>query len=169
MRTLKLLTTFAIISFFLSSCDKETENIGLLLSYLPLETGNYWKLEHSEKIEITGTKTINNKLYYILESQDNSSYYRIENEKVYVIEANEEEAIKFDLSAEVNESWNFNPCIVTLVSKTDSVTINDQVITGPDQASEFFRMLAEGGEVSIQVRRSRGVRHRSRQINLNIE
>ena len=47
--------------------------------------------------------------------------------------------------------------------------INDQAITGPDQASEFFRTLAEGGEVSIQVRRSRGVRRRSRQINLNIE
>ena len=47
--------------------------------------------------------------------------------------------------------------------------INDQAITGPDQASEFFRTLAEGGEVSIQVRRSRGVRRRSRQITLNIE
>jgi type II secretion system protein C len=47
--------------------------------------------------------------------------------------------------------------------------INDQAITGPDQAAEFFRTLAEGGEVSIQVRRSRGVRRRSRQINLNIE
>ena len=47
--------------------------------------------------------------------------------------------------------------------------LNDQAITGPDQAADFFRTLAEGGEVTIQVRRSRGVRRRSRQINLNIE
>jgi len=47
--------------------------------------------------------------------------------------------------------------------------LNDQAITSPDQASEFFRTLAQGGEVSIQVRRSRGVRRRSQMINLNIE
>jgi type II secretion system protein C len=47
--------------------------------------------------------------------------------------------------------------------------LNDQEITSPDQAAEFFRTLADGGEVSIQVRRSRGVRRRARQINLNIE
>jgi type II secretion system protein C len=47
--------------------------------------------------------------------------------------------------------------------------INEQAITGPDQAPEFFRTLAEGGEVSIQVKRSRGARRRARQINLNIE
>jgi len=47
--------------------------------------------------------------------------------------------------------------------------LNDQAITGPDQATEFFRTLAQGGEVSIQVRRSRGVRRRSQMINLNIE
>ena len=47
--------------------------------------------------------------------------------------------------------------------------LNDQEITSPDQAAEFFKTLAQGGEVSIQVSRSRGVRRRSRQINLNIE
>lgn len=47
--------------------------------------------------------------------------------------------------------------------------LNDTPITSPDQASEFFRTLAEGGEITIEVRRSRGVRRNSRQINLNIE
>jgi len=47
--------------------------------------------------------------------------------------------------------------------------LNDQAITSPDQAAEFFRTLAEGGEVTIEVSRSRGTRRRSRQINLNIE
>ena len=47
--------------------------------------------------------------------------------------------------------------------------INDTDITGPEQAADFFRTLADGGEVTIQVQRSRGVRRRPRQINLNIE
>jgi type II secretion system protein C len=47
--------------------------------------------------------------------------------------------------------------------------VNDTPITGPEQAAEFFRTLADGGEVTIQVKRSRGVRRRARQINLNIE
>jgi type II secretion system protein C len=47
--------------------------------------------------------------------------------------------------------------------------LNDQEITSPDQADDFFRTLAEGGEVTIQVSRSRGTRRRSRQINLNIQ
>jgi len=47
--------------------------------------------------------------------------------------------------------------------------LNDTPITSPDQAGEFFRTLAEGGEITIEVRRSRGVRRNSRQINLNIE
>jgi len=47
--------------------------------------------------------------------------------------------------------------------------LNDQAITSPDQAAEFFSTLAEGGQVTINVRRSKGVRRRSRQINLNIE
>jgi type II secretion system protein C len=47
--------------------------------------------------------------------------------------------------------------------------LNDQEITSPDQAAEFFKTLAQGGEVSIQVSRSRGTRRRARQINLNIQ
>ncbi len=47
--------------------------------------------------------------------------------------------------------------------------LNDQAITSPDQATDFFSTLAEGGQVTINVRRSKGVRRRSRQINLNIQ
>ncbi len=47
--------------------------------------------------------------------------------------------------------------------------LNDTVITSPDQAAGFFKTLAEGGEVTIGLRRSRGVRRKARQINLNIE
>ena len=47
--------------------------------------------------------------------------------------------------------------------------VNDEAITGPEQAAEFFQKLAEGGEMSIKARIGRGVRSRTRWFHLNIE
>jgi general secretion pathway protein C len=43
--------------------------------------------------------------------------------------------------------------------------VNDQEITSPEQAAEFFQMLAEGGQNTIKIKR----RRRNRQIKLSIE
>jgi len=47
--------------------------------------------------------------------------------------------------------------------------VKDMAITSPDQASEFFQTLAEGGEKTVKVRIGRGVRRRTRWLHLNIE
>jgi len=47
--------------------------------------------------------------------------------------------------------------------------VDDEIITGPDQAAGFFQRLKEGGDINIKVRKSRGVRRRSRSIHLKIE
>jgi general secretion pathway protein C len=47
--------------------------------------------------------------------------------------------------------------------------VNDQDITSPDQAAEFFQTLKQGGDVTIKVRKGRGVRMRGRVIHLKIE
>jgi type II secretory pathway component PulC len=52
-----------------------------------------------------------------------------------------------------------------LRSRDVIVGVNDEDITSPDQATEFFRTLGEGGEVTIKLKR----RRRTRQIKLNIE
>ena len=52
-----------------------------------------------------------------------------------------------------------------LRSRDVIVGIDDETITGPDQASDFFKRLADGGEVTIKLKR----RRRTRQIKLNIE
>jgi type II secretion system protein C len=52
-----------------------------------------------------------------------------------------------------------------LRSRDVIVGVNDQEITSPEQAVEFFQTLAEGGDVTIKIKR----RRRSRQIKLNIE
>ena len=52
-----------------------------------------------------------------------------------------------------------------LRSRDVIVGINGETIASPDQAADFFKKLADGGEVTIEFRR----RYRSRQIKLNIE
>jgi general secretion pathway protein C len=52
-----------------------------------------------------------------------------------------------------------------LRSRDVIVGIDDETITSPDQASDFFQKIAGGGEVTIKLKR----RRRTRQIKLNIE
>ena len=128
MKTLRLFIVLISVSIFLHSCDKEDEKVTLTDDYLPLEVGNYWQLDNLNKKEIVGTKLIDNKTYYLLTILNDTMYYRIENDQVFVIEQTEPPSIKFDLSAEVNDTWNFNPCIVKLISKTDTIIINNHKI-----------------------------------------
>jgi general secretion pathway protein C len=52
-----------------------------------------------------------------------------------------------------------------LRSRDVIVGVNDESITDPAQAADFFQTIAEGGEVTIKLKR----RRRTRQIHLNIE
>jgi general secretion pathway protein C len=49
------------------------------------------------------------------------------------------------------------------------IGVNDQAVTGPDQAAEFLQRLKQGGDVTIKVGKGRGVRLRGRLIHLKIE
>ena len=128
MRTIRLPIVLAYFSIYLLSCNKEDEKVTLTNDYLPLETGNYWQLDYTGKEEIVGTKLINNNTYYLLQFQNDTMYYRIENDKILVIEHVENESVKFDLTANVNDTWNYNSYLVKLTSKTDTITINNQKI-----------------------------------------
>lgn len=131
MKTLKFVAVLAGFSLCLNACHKdEIEDKELVLSdeYLPLQVGNYWQMENQGKQEITGTKEINNKMYYQLEGSSDTLYYRIDNDKVYVLNHEGQEGVKFDLSAELNETWTYNLYTVQLISKTDTVSINNKQI-----------------------------------------
>ena len=63
MRTLRLFITLMSVSIYHLSCDKEDEKVIVTNDYLPLEIGNYWKLEYTDKTEVVGIKEINDKSY----------------------------------------------------------------------------------------------------------
>jgi len=46
--------------------------------------------------------------------------------------------------------------------------VDDESITSPDEADEFFQRLAQGGDLSIKVRTGRGIGRRTRYLNLSI-
>lgn len=125
MKMIKNLPLFVISLIFIVSCEKEDNNITLTNIYLPLEVDNYWQLDYLAKREIVGTKKIGNKNYYLIQYENDTAYYRIENDKVYVIEYEDSESVKFNLSANVNDTWNYNSYKVKLISKTDTIIVNN--------------------------------------------
>lgn len=128
MRVLKLFIAVVSISISLQSCEKDEKAITLSSDYLPLEIGNYWQLDHSEKKEVVSKTILDGKDYYLLRYLNDTSYYRVENNKVYVIEHTDKESLKFNLSARVNATWNYHSQTVKLVSKTDTIVINNKKI-----------------------------------------
>ena len=110
MKIKKLYFILAACSFASISCDKN-EDIPLAKDYLPLDAGNYWQLDYSSKTEV------------------DTSYYRIEDNKIIVKEGGRDEAVKFNLSAKVNDRWNYNSSKVVLSSKTDTIRIGNALIT----------------------------------------
>ena len=125
MKLIKVLSLFVIELIFVLSCKKNDDTISLTNKYLPLEIGNYWQLDYLEKREIINTKEIGGKIYYLIQSGNDTDYYRIENDKVYVIAYDDNESVKFNLSANVNDTWNYNSYKVKLISKTDTIIVND--------------------------------------------
>jgi hypothetical protein len=121
----------ALASAGLLSCDKNDEPSTPASEYLPLKTGNYWQFEHdTAKMEVVGTQILNQKNYYLLRYHEDTTFYRIEDSRIYVMVPGQHESVKFRLDARVNGAWTCGAYVVTLMSKTDTIAINDQKIPG---------------------------------------
>jgi hypothetical protein len=125
------LILFLIISFLAVSCMKEDSAfIPLTGDYLPMQINNYWDIEHSSRITITGTRVIENKTYFEFVQDSDTTYYRNENNKIFCRRLTHPESVLFDLTAHVDETWKYQPWNetmawnITLVSTSDTVLIN---------------------------------------------
>jgi len=116
-------------SFLLAAACAKDESAYVPMSgdYLPMQAGNYWKIENTPKIAITGTKVIDDKTYFEFIQTTDTTYYRNENGKIYARHLNDGETVKFDLTANVNDTWTYSSgadWIVKMVNKTDTLLIN---------------------------------------------
>lgn len=119
---------FVLLSLWINSCEKEEVSIPLLNDYLPMEVGNYWQMEFSERMEIIKSETIDDKDYFVFVHNDDTAYFRNDNGRIQVKESIHEEAVKFDLTANENDTWIYNSCTAKLISKTDTIIIKDKEI-----------------------------------------
>lgn len=125
MKTLYILILLASTFLFAASCTKEeSANIPVSGEYLPMQVQNYWEIEHSDKIVITGTKVFDTKTYFEFIQATDTLYYRSGNNKIYCRKSTEPESVKFDLSANVDDSWKYQSWNVKMVSKTDTLLVN---------------------------------------------
>lgn len=128
MRAIRVFIAVVSISMGLQSCEKDEQRVSLSGDYLPLGIGNYWQLDYSQKKEVVSKTTIHNKEYYAIRYLDDTSYYRIENGRIYAIEYADTESLKFNVSARVNDTWKYHSQTVKLISKTDTLVINQKEI-----------------------------------------
>jgi hypothetical protein len=124
----KLLGICMIVSLFLSACKENKISLdGLDNHYLPLEVGNYWKLDKIDTRTVTETKVFDQKTYYVITTAYDTSYVRNEGDKI-VEYYKGQTSIRFDLTAKVNDTWQYRNYTVKLTSKTETITIGGQAI-----------------------------------------
>lgn len=124
MKIIKLFFAIGCVLLLFASCCKKEPIVTFTNDYMPLEVGNYWQMNHAEKQEIVGEIAIFNKNYSILKQGTFSSYWRIENDRVFESDSVGNETVIYNLAASVNSSWKSGDWIITLKSKNDTVTIN---------------------------------------------
>jgi len=120
------------------SCEKEKENnpdtkLASIkgAGYLPLEVGNYWKLSNISDKMIDKVVNIGGNDYYRLISEDTSYLRKTEDEKIFERTKSSDEVLKFDLSAEVGQTWTYkhdnldNTWYATLSSKNDTIKLDN--------------------------------------------
>lgn len=117
-----------ITCLLLNACKDEVVRLNELTNeYLPLTVGNYWNLDKFGLRKITETKVFDGKTYYAVTQSHDTSYVRNEGDKIIEYDQGKT-SVLFDLTANVNDTWQYRKYTVTLSSKTETITIDGQVI-----------------------------------------
>ena len=128
---MKKILVISLILTAMISCEKdETLKINSSENYFPLQIGNQWNFEVAGKDSIIGKTNINGIEYFEFVNDNGiSTFYRKENDLVYVKYTKEdEERLMFDLTANIDETWECAPGYVTLVNRNVTLTIGDRQI-----------------------------------------
>ena len=134
-----LVFPFLLITFFilLVSCEsKDTRDIDSKLEmltgagYFPLHEGNFWELSSLGERTIDTTIQLDGYTWYRMVSLDTVFYWSAGNGKIYKRTASTDEILKFDLNAEVGETWSYPAGSgfhwnATLQSKCETVTLDN--------------------------------------------
>jgi hypothetical protein len=126
---MKKLSALFLMILALVSCQKDPlTKIELSSDYFPLKVGNYWNYELVGKYLVKDSQLIDGKEYFeIVNDYGTSSFYVIRDNKIYVrdLSINSKEEMKFDLTAQTNDTWPYGPGSVTLADRNATITIGN--------------------------------------------
>jgi len=118
------------VTLLFSSCSKEEFHSGSS-DYFPLSTGNYWELGNRIRYEVIKEEELKGKKYFLMSMGYDSTWYRVDNEKVYAIQSRTEhldEQLMFDFTAREGDSWAFSDYTVTLQGTEEKITFQGRVV-----------------------------------------
>lgn len=146
---MKILSALFLMSLALASCQKDhSTKIELTSDYFPLKVGNYWNLEFAGKYLVKESRILNGIEYFeIINDYGTSTFYMIRDNKIYARElaiGNKEE-MKFDLTAETNDTWVYGVGSVTLTNRNATITIGDLQVDSCLQFDFYNKNLIDYG------------------------
>lgn len=126
---MKKVLVISLVIAALISCEKDdNQRIHLDEDYFPLQIGNQWSFELAGKDSIVDITEIGGVYYYkFVNDFGSTSYYRKQDDRIYRKSSSTEskEEMKFDLAANIDETWEYGPGYVTLISRNVTITIGD--------------------------------------------
>lgn len=129
---MRKLLVIGLILTALISCEKDdNQRIILDKDYFPLQIANQWNFELAGKDSIIDITKVNGIEYYeFVNDYGTTSYFRKLDNRIYVKSSSAEskEEMKFDLAANIDDTWAFGPGYVTLVSRNETLSIGNTQI-----------------------------------------
>ena len=149
---MKKLSALFLMILVLISCQKDNSTeIVLTGDYFPLKVGNYWDYELAGRYLVKDTKMVDGKEYFeILDDYGTSSFYTVRDNKIYVrnYSINNNEELKFDLTAQTDETWTYGPGKVRLADRYATITIGNVQVDSCLQFIFYNNDLIDYGSTS---------------------
>lgn len=130
------------ILVIITSCEKDNGDINSRIDllddndYFPLHAGDYWELDFIPKRTIVGEIEINGVDYFQQNSEYDTIFYRKTSDgKVYQKTKTGNAILKFDLNAEIGETWTYKfddsdfIWNATLTSKSETIELDNHTFS----------------------------------------
>jgi hypothetical protein len=131
------------------SCQKDNlTKIEVSSDYFPLKVGNYWNYELDGKYLVKDSQLLDGKEYFeIINDYGTSSFYVNRDNKIYVrdLSINSKEEMKFDLTAQTNDTWTYGPGSVTLANRNATISIGNLQVDSCLQFDFYNKKLIDYG------------------------
>jgi hypothetical protein len=126
---MKKLLAISLVFTALISCKKnDNQRISLDKDYFPLQVGNQWNFELAGKDSIIDITKVNGIDYFeFVNDYGTTFYYRKQDDRIYSMSSSTDnkEEMRFDLAANVNDTWTYGIGYITMTSRNATITIDN--------------------------------------------